>query len=1467
MWHLRRVHMESIGHPDARFDPLTTDFTDIDGTPTSSVLWLENMGGKTSWLSLVFSTLCPALRDFLGKPEKQLGDYILGSDTAHVILEFSQVIGVRALIGGDTRLLLGQVLQWRDHRQDRARESTALQRRLWGVVAPPTGHPLTFEDALSLIRVDGTRRRPLPEYIDGLTSALQGCDAFRPNTHQGEWADWLRGHGLDTEVFADQLKMSADEGSISERFQFENGDELVQWALPYIIPPEIPNHISDIVERVRDTLSKRPRLLRQQNFCANVKAKLSYAATQQTELHGQRDEATEAWNSSLSLVDQLRAAKNAAQSRVAHHQQEARRLKGDAEQALTLRNKLQAMRREAELVQARLRHDEASTKHAEALRKSEEAQQHADAWELTGQIKRLSAIDLRLEQIQAELDEADHVAAPLRDAVSVAERQLAAKLTHLRKTDKATLDETESQIALARQAITDADRLSQTAAAERVHAERDAAEARKDLEHLAAEMAEAVRDGLLGQDQPVDDALLLKVAEVQRLAAEAVRHAGLADKAKNARIAADNAAEAALQTRATLQAQLAQAQDQSEKIASAAARLVDIPEIAAAFETPHPDVWHDGPSAAVRLAQQADAATTERIAVELRSAADRRAVDELDRSGWLPPSPDVEDMLAALKEAGIHSAFSGWQVLRDQFPEDRHRSIISQHPEIVNGVILVEADDLEAAVEATDGLPLSAPTPLAVGTGGLSEEQPATVIVAGPAALHDRAAADIESRRRNEQLEASERVSKEAAARGDAAQYARTQLVSFIESNPAAAVAALQVEASDLSSQITAAQNDLAAATDLRKAAESDIDKVTERLQSVHDKHGDARRAEANLRRLKDRQDRRDSHQRALDGAEERIRGIVSRTAAADKARQQAKERLAGAERSATDIRIRIASIDSSLTRHRLTTIEHPPPADPVDNLEDALETAHRALLAAVPPGQLAHERATLTKQRAEVSERLRNSAEQAVALARSLLASPAGATTQTRNAATGSAKERLLQSHKEEVLAKQALDQAEAEKRDKEEIPPNRRISLPEYPKSSDQAQGLIERLTAESSTAYAKHETASRQQTHHKQMMQSTDRDADAFRRECDTLSAALRRHASTMSRPSEALDECRDSPPWPGDPSDAEQERRRHETLLDETAEYMRLAIEERDRSLDEVRQLANEHHNLLAEDMPTLLPRLTEGPSDQRGTYAGELAGQLHTYALTIKKDLDDLEHHRRVVIDHLAGNVTQTIKLLARLQRRTSLPEGLDDWSKRTFLNLTHPKLPTTPGELAGRVATVVDQICSDSAEVRTSGMDLLYAAVSASVGGPFSAAILKPHKRLTNQRVDISEMASFSGGQKLTAALVIFAALTRMRTEAHSSSRYASAALPLLLDNPIGKANQATLMEVQQRVGEAFGLQLIYTTGLDDMGALASFNNIIRLDGRQNPRSGRVHIVVDGDQANSAYLDSIRLQQHGQVAV
>ena len=49
---LCRMRLSSIGHDSARFDDLTLDFTDRQGRPTNSVLWLRNGGGKSSLLSL-----------------------------------------------------------------------------------------------------------------------------------------------------------------------------------------------------------------------------------------------------------------------------------------------------------------------------------------------------------------------------------------------------------------------------------------------------------------------------------------------------------------------------------------------------------------------------------------------------------------------------------------------------------------------------------------------------------------------------------------------------------------------------------------------------------------------------------------------------------------------------------------------------------------------------------------------------------------------------------------------------------------------------------------------------------------------------------------------------------------------------------------------------------------------------------------------------------------------------------------------------------------------------------------------------------------------------------------------------------------------------------------------------------------------------------------------------------------------
>lgn len=1462
MWHLRRVHMESVGHPDARFDPLTINLTDKAGDPTSSVLWLENMGGKTSWLSLVFSTLRPSLSEFLGKPDKQLGDYILASDTAQMILEFAQVAGVRTLTGSGTRLVLGQVLQWRQHRQEKTRESAQLNRQLWGVVVPPSGGTVTFEAVVDLIHTDDAQRRPLADFTSHLADLMQG-DVFRPDSNQARWAEWLRHHGLDPDVFADQLKMSADEGSISERFHFQTGDQLVQWAMPYIIPPEVPDDIAAVVDQVKDTLVQRPSLLAQQLFCTSVESRLSYAATQQHQLDEQRAEATTIWDSSLHVADQFRAALATTQHAVDHHHSEAARFEQVAKDAQSLRNQRQQQGRQAQLVAAQLHHRETSLAHIDAEIDLKDTQRRVDGWELTSTLRSLGEVESRLRQVDALLAEVDDQAAPLRDAVSVAESRLAAKLTHLRTAEQATLDQASQQFDQARAADQQAASEFKEGQAAHTAATSDIATAAAKLSQLDSEMAQAVEDGLLALGQPVDDAAAAIRAEIQRLLAEVERLSLVARSAAEEVAAARARVAEGRELEASARGAFEKAEARSLAVTAAAERLLDSPAVASAFETAHPDLWHDGPTAADRLALEAARAATERVVIELRTATDKRAVDWLDRTGLLPPSPDVEHVLAALSKAGIRSSFSGWEVLRTRLPADQHAGAISQHPEVVTGVVLTDPRELDAAVEATRGLMLTAPTALAVAAvllDGASDES--IVVLPGPAALHDEDAGAEEGDRRQAQLDAADLERKAVDTRETEARNARAALVAFLEANPADTVARWRAEASDRLAACEAEERRLRDALDALERSETAERVAADAVQPARNAHADALRTERAVQRLVANQARRPGEQRALTDAEGRL-GIAERQMlAAATAQAEAADQMSAARDLKAAVSIRLSHIDSTFTRNRLTITDEPPTDEPVDSLEGALDLARTSLLAAAPPDQLVQEQAGLRKDRSELSAAVRQRDEVVAELARQLLASPEGATAGAREDASRDAKTRLAAAQRREALARDALDKAEADLHEKEAIPQGRRSPLDDEPTTAGEARVLIDRLAAEAAGALAAGNEAVESQRHHSRSADEGEATAAGFRREADDLTAVLRRHAFVMRRPAEVLDERRHAAAWTGDVAQAEKERRARETLLDEAAEYMRIATDERNHALDDVRHLANEHRDLLAAELPTLLPRLTEGHLDQRGAYAEDLSTQLRAYAMTIENQLADLDRHRRIVIDHLTGKVKETVKLLERMQRRTRLPSGLDEWSDRPFLHLTHPKLPETNDELTGRVATVVDRICAEPSRTPTSGMELLYAAVSAAVGGPFHASILKPHKRLTDERVDIGEMASFSGGQKVTAALVMFAALTRMRTEAHSSGQQINAALPLLLDNPIGKANQATLMEVQQRVADAFGLQLIYTTGLHDVGALASFRNIIRLDGRENPRSGQVHVVVDNESSDLVYLDSIRMVQH-----
>lgn len=96
----------------------------------------------------------------------------------------------------------------------------------------------------------------------------------------------------------------------------------------------------------------------------------------------------------------------------------------------------------------------------------------------------------------------------------------------------------------------------------------------------------------------------------------------------------------------------------------------------------------------------------------------------------------------------------------------------------------------------------------------------------------------------------------------------------------------------------------------------------------------------------------------------------------------------------------------------------------------------------------------------------------------------------------------------------------------------------------------------------------------------------------------------------------------------------------------------------------------------------------------------------------------------------------------------------------------------------------------------------------------------------------VVKLASFSGGQRVTAAILLYCVIVRVRSEQGDLLNDCGF---LLLDNPFGKASYFPLIEVQLRMAEAMGVQLIYMTGINDFEALSSFPLRVRL--RNNARN------------------------------
>jgi len=248
----------------------------------------------------------------------------------------------------------------------------------------------------------------------------------------------------------------------------------------------------------------------------------------------------------------------------------------------------------------------------------------------------------------------------------------------------------------------------------------------------------------------------------------------------------------------------------------------------------------------------------------------------------------------------------------------------------------------------------------------------------------------------------------------------------------------------------------------------------------------------------------------------------------------------------------------------------------------------------------------------------------------------------------------------------------------------------------------------------------------------------------------------------------------------------------------------------------------------------------------GPSATDLAAKLRLRAQTLVDELGSIAKDQRILSEGLAHLVKESLDLLGKAERASQMDTASGSWAGRRILRISFDR----PGDadLVAYAERVIDRTIEKG--LKPEGMPLLKAAVHEAAGPRgFTVKVLKPSDDASVTTEDISRLAKWSGGEKLTVCVALYCTLADLRAAQTGRSPRSGGAL--LLDNPIGRASTPYLVRLQRDVAASHGVQLVVTTGVKDPAAVIQFPNVVRLDNREGRTRNRRYIVAD-DSGNLA---------------
>lgn len=1530
MYELSRIRLYSIGPAGARYADTVLDLRGVgapvphpapaqaeffEEEPTgpprrpapAGVLFLENGGGKSVLLKLIFSVMLPGHRNTLGGASSGvLRKFLLADDCGHVALEWQHTLTGECVV-------VGKVSEWRGRQVSNDPRKFA---EAWYSFRPGPGlslDNLPVAEATSVRPpVEGVsgaqgRRRTMKGFRDALTEAGKAyphLEVCFEEIHD-RWNEHLTDLGLDPELFRYQREMNADEGEAAGLFAVKKDSDFTDLLLRAVTDTRDTDGLADLVHGFGNKLGRRAELTAEREFTAgsvDLLTRIVEAAETRSRL---RDVHAGAERRTRTLARRLSARAGEERGRAADLAQRVTGAAHEVTAAESARARSAAVSAELAYRHASLALTVADKAAAAQRRELIEARTLHAAWQAAENVLRHRAAADRSARVASAILEAERDAAPALAARATAAGELVRAL-HTAAEHGESLANEEEERSAELQATGEAAHRDATAAATA------AQRARSEAEHLRArlgevqeETAEAVRAGWLDDTAPDADPARAALA-----ATDAEKSAVAAwDEAREAARTASEAARdaAAVESRAELTAaRAADAADAAESAHAAehrtAALLAEAPRLAdllglpsgadpsgadpsggdPAVPGPRDAAEHPGAAAAASRTAPAGAASgltaedldrgaddlrelltgavaaAERQLFDLRTAAadDSRILGALGDGGLLPPGPDVLATVEYLGEHGI-PALPGWRYLAQSVDPVDHAAVLAARPELVDGVVITDPDTHSRAREVLSQAALLPRSTVAVGTAAAllapvppaGDTDTAVFLVPPNPAMHDEHAADEERQALRTRATARDTEIRDLAARLAGDRELAARLNSWRTGCPPGRLAELarQAEAARTFAEETDAE--LAEARTVRAEADeaaADAVRVRDERQDTAQR---ARRVADALAGLAYRLRERVGWQaKVRELTDEAAESEARAEACLDRARAADEDRRA-TQRAADDARRTARALRAE--RAEIAGAPDPLPQDdgtpkaPLPDLREAYRAASQLYEKVGVGADLRSEQARAESDESAALAELDRLTNKVRTRAAQLLEGTDGADGPSRQAAAARAESLVQMLETRASTASEQLGRLRGEAERHAPAEGEAHTELPEdlIPADVEQAQALLRTATAQLAAHTAAVEGA---RSAHADLLRS-HRTAEDGAGGFDETAALLRDLLRDHTHP----DDDQEPAPHRGTLEEARQSATEARRSLRGCAADLSAA----ESAVREASDILVRHANATRYEQVRTPARqqIRELPASALPEHAASWATAFAPRLRVLTDELAQLERNRDSIVDRLRGLVESALATLRSAQRLSQLPEGLGEWSGQEFLRIRFEE--PDQATLTERLGEVIDEATraavkknstASFGEGRRDGMSLLLRGVQAALEPKgISVEILKPDAVLRAERVPVGQMGDvFSGGQLLTAAIALYCTMAALRSNDRGRDKHRHAGT-LFLDNPIGRANATYLLELQRAVSDALGVQLLYTTGLFDTTALAEFPLVIRLRNDADLRAGLKYISVE----------------------